>query len=161
METWKPALNYEGFYEVSSIGRVRRVTSGKIIQPSITGGYYRLSFSKNGKIRLVSVHRLVVEAFIARIAPKLHVNHKNGIKLDNRFENLEIVTPKENCIHARKVLGLHVFGEHNPAAKLTEKQVLEIRGLYKKGRSKDLAKQFGVNINTIWSVVFRRHWKHI
>jgi hypothetical protein len=66
---------------------------------SIWGGYPKVIFSIHRARKQISVHRLVVEAFIGSIPKGMHVNHKNGVKNDNRLQNLEIVTPAENVRH--------------------------------------------------------------
>jgi hypothetical protein len=116
-ELWLPIPEYEDSYEVSSYGRVRtlgriirvpsknggyfnRYLNGRIRIPGCTRGYYFIPMSRNGKAKNQSVHRLVAKAFLPNPTGKREVNHKNGNKLDNRVENLQWVTPKENGEHA-------------------------------------------------------------
>lgn len=104
-EIWKDILGYEGLYQVSTLGRVKSLNynrSGKerIMKPVLYGnGYYIVKLCKNGKQKRFSVHRLVAEAFLYKIPKGLVVNHLNQEKTDNRLENLEIVTQKENVNH--------------------------------------------------------------
>lgn len=116
MENWKPVVGYEGFYEVSDHGRIRTVehiasssirNGGKRTVPSHMlkqhkkrTGYLMVDLCKEGKIRTVSVHRIVADAFLGA-EPQLQVNHKNLNKTDNRVSNLEWVTAKENTAHQR------------------------------------------------------------
>jgi hypothetical protein len=116
MEQWKPVKNYEGFYEVSNLGRVRSTTrtikaginynetcvkKGKILKLSKKrSGYYFFDASVENKVKTITVHRAVATTFIPNEENKPCINHKNAIKTDNRVENLEWVTYKENSEHA-------------------------------------------------------------
>lgn len=136
-EIWKDVIRYEGFYKVSNLGRVKRVNGvtshghrrcEKIIKQDYSGAYPRTCLSRNGKVKSICTHRLVADAFIPNPENKPCVNHINCIKTDNRVANLEWVTYQENSLHAH--LNGRVqdqFGENNPFAKLTEKDVLFIR----------------------------------
>jgi len=118
MEIWKDIKDYEGLYQVSNMGNVKslaRVTINKksklknaasycvirerILKPTLNRGYYMLILCKNGTIKYFKNHRLVVTMFIGDIPKDMVVNHKNGIKTDNRLDNLEIVTACENTTH--------------------------------------------------------------
>ena len=100
-EIWKDVNlpGFEGVYQVSSMGRVKR--DGRIRKLSDNGrGYYSLSLYNHCKHHTISVHRLVAVAFIPNPQNKRTVNHKNGNKKDNRVENLEWATYGENHKHA-------------------------------------------------------------
>ena len=109
-EIWKPVVGYEGFYEVSNIGKVRslarivecndgrkRKLKTRILRQSCApSGYYMVTLHKNGKQKSGLVHRLVCEAFIPKPLGKDEVNHKDENSKNNNATNLEWVTAKEN-----------------------------------------------------------------
>ncbi len=77
----------------------------RLLKPSLTRkGYHRIHLCKNGKATSMFIHRLVSEAFLEKNDESLQVNHKNYIRTDNRIENLEWVTQKENIAHSYKRL---------------------------------------------------------
>lgn len=136
LETWLPITGYEGLYEVSNIGRVKalkkqwysgdgnRILRSKeeiLIKQSTSKGYNHIILTKNGVQRTFRVHRLVCINFIPNTYNKPCVNHKNGIKNDNRLENLEWCTVSENGLHSYKT-GLqkrNQLGNHNRAKKIS------------------------------------------
>ena len=109
------------------------------------------------------VHRLVAETFIPNPDNRPEVNHKNGIKWDNRVENLEWVTKSENMNHAILNGLSNSIGETHYGAKLTEEQVIQIRELYatKKYTQRQLGKMYGVCFQHISKIVNNKQWKHI
>lgn len=122
-EIWKDIKGYEGKYMVSNQGRVmslgRNVKFGthfrhvepKILKPrQYPIGYLYVMFFPNNKAKIKKIHRLVAEAFIPNPENKPCINHKNGLKTDNRVENLEWCSYSENTQHSMYVLGHdHVF----------------------------------------------------
>lgn len=112
MEERKDLLHYEDCYSISNLGRIKskrekRSWAWEILRSHITtNGYPRVKLCVNGKRFYVAVHRLVAMTFITNTENKLTVNHINWIKTDNRVENLEWMTIKENTIHARDDLGI-------------------------------------------------------
>ena len=117
-EHWCPAIGYEGIYEVSDLGRVRRTGKargariGRIL--ALTAhpeGYSQVQLRRNGRYDLWLVHRLVARTFLGS-ADGREVNHRNGEKRDNRRSNLEYLTPLENVRHARDVLGVGGSSPH-------------------------------------------------
>ena len=120
LEKWKPISGYDGYYEVSNLGRVRSITrkiertdpnnlsktrlftyKGKLVPFWITKkGYCRCTLNINGNKKNHLVHQLVAKAFIENNENKPQVNHKNCIKTDNNVNNLEWVTNSENFAHA-------------------------------------------------------------
>ena len=104
-EIWKDIKEYEGLYQVSNLGRIKSLyfKNEKILKGRLDkDGYILVRLYKNEKGINKKVHRLVAEAFVPEC--KIQVNHKNGIRDDNRAENLEYVTASENQLHAFYVL---------------------------------------------------------
>ena len=154
MEVWKDIAGYEGLYQVSSFGRVKSLWHGRerIRKPHLNHkGYSELNLCKGGNVKGFKVHRLVAEAFIPNPQNKREVNHINGIKADNRVENLEWVTPSENQLHAYNT-GLRKSAEENFHAKLTNEQVAYIRENPCGLSNTELAERFGVAQPTICNI---------
>jgi len=166
METWKPVVNFELFYEISDFGRVRRIAAstgtriGKILKAYVMPhGYLQVALSIAQRQTKHYVHRLVLEAFTTKRGET--VNHKNGLRSDNRLSNLEWMTYSQNIEHGHQVLG-HNTGEGHWQAKLTNNAVREIRAMAARGHTHDIiAVRFGVSRPSITRIVRRDTWKHV
>ena len=88
-EIWKPVKDYEGLYEVSSLGRVRKVANELILHQSNCGGYRQVGLRKDGIGKSESVHRLVAKAFLPNPDMLPQINHRDENKANNCVENLE------------------------------------------------------------------------
>lgn len=148
-------------YEVNEIGDVRSIDravlypngninhlKGKTLSKRITQfGYWSVSICHNGKAKGTFVHRLVAEAFIPNPENKRCVNHKNGIKTDNRVENLEWATHQENNIHAfkNKLKTGNIRGNHP-----LSKPVLNLETGIFYDCMVDAAEAYGINVKNLW-----------
>jgi hypothetical protein len=173
-EVWKDIVGYNGYYKVSNLGRIKSLDrlvnskhglatkKGKVLTPTLKD-YYRIGLSKNCKVKSFLVHRLVAIHFLNKPIDKDCVNHKNGIKTDNRDLNLEWCTQQENITHSITSKLVDQLGEKHHNSKLNSKQVLKIRELYKTTDTSysQLGEKFNVNWGTIRNVVKRKTWNHI
>jgi hypothetical protein len=106
-EIWKSIPGYEGIYEVSDLGNIKSIKFKKenILKPSIAGGgYYSVSLSKYNKKRTINIHQLVAIAFLNHIpdGKKLVVDHIDNNQFNNRSDNLQLITQRENASKDRK-----------------------------------------------------------
>lgn len=108
MEIWKDIKCYEGLYQVSNLGRVKSFKCGKerILKASLRGiqGYVGVGLRKDGKTTPKYTHRLVADAFLEKPSRKCVVDHINNIPSDNRVENLQFISQRENLLknHPKK-----------------------------------------------------------
>lgn len=136
-EIWMPIKGYEGIYEVSNMGRIKtleRVYYGGVVPVKIKTrlrkqtytqkGYLSLILSKDKANKTCVVHRIVASHFIPNNENKPQVNHRNGVKDDNRVENLEWCTNQENCYHAWNVLERDVRVQPKGALSPSSKKII-------------------------------------
>ena len=103
IEQWKAISETGGLYEVSTMGRVRRTSTQKILSQKMQGnGYLSVHLSINGKLVTRNVHRLVALAFVENPGNHTQVNHINEDKTDNRVENIEWCSPSYNCKYGHR-----------------------------------------------------------
>ena len=170
-EIWKPVVGYEGFYEVSNLGRVRSLVRRmydlnkqtiedkpriKILSPSHhRSGYLLLTLTKDGVVKRAYVHRLVADAFLDKKNETDVVNHKDLNKTNNCVCNLEYISFTENMAHAWK----------NGAckSKLTVDDVRDIRNRFALGETPTQIQsdyQF-VSVGSIRNVVSNKTWRWV
>ena len=165
MEEWRDIQGYEGYYQVSNLGRIKSIRFNKEKILTIQhdkDGYCTVGLTKNNKLKLCKVHRLVCKTFFNNSKNKPQVNHINGIKNDNRAENLQWCTCKENMKHGWKT-GLYKSkkGSKHGNSKLTEKEVIEIRELSKIKTRKQIAKKYKISYSNVGAIINNKLWKHI
>jgi hypothetical protein len=162
MENWKAVTNFEDLFEVSDLGNFRRKGEEKnLILTPHKSGYLLVATRPQGrkeKCKCFRIHREVAKAFIENPENKPQVNHKDGVKSNNKIENLEWCTAKENSQHAWKTgLIKPLTPEQAPNTKLSDKEIEMIYEKYEKGLDslRNLCKQADISHTT----VLRRHQK--
>jgi hypothetical protein len=159
-EQMKDIPNYEGRYAITNDGRVWSYPTkmghhnGKYKSITLTSrGYPNVRFSdRKSKAKAFLIHRLVAECFIPNPENKKTVNHKNGIKTDNRVENLEWMSHSENVQHSYDN-GLEIASCE--FRKYTMKEVLEIKSLYKTGlySHRKIGKMYNISHGTVGAII--------
>jgi hypothetical protein len=176
MENWKDVIGFEGYYQVSNLGKIKSLSryikhsrgSDMLLKEKILStqvnchGYLKVILSKHNSQKTFRVHTLVCKAFLNNPENKRDINHINGNKTDNRLINLEYNTRSENMKHCFRIgLNCHKGQNHNQS-KLNEKDVLDIRSeKYKGFKIKDIAFIYGVKPCTISNIIAKRIWIHI
>lgn len=169
---WKPVAGYEDLYDVSDDGLVMSLNYRNTKKPSLlktpphnrTGnGYARCVLrDANGDTRSWLVHRLVAIAFLEESTEeKWTVNHKNGRRLDNRVENLEWASSKEQSRHADEVLGSNNRGSNCGMSKLTEDDVRNIVKLFPSSSDVEIGARYHVSYATIYGIRTGTRWSHL
>lgn len=170
---WKPCPGLEKHYKISDCGEIIKTTSThKTFPVGMTmktqmghRGYLHLCVSVDGVRSTIKVHRLVALAFLDAPPPNAReVNHKNGIKTDNRACNLEWCTRSENILHAYR-MGLKdpMGGERSPHAKITAKQAREIMWRVKDNGETRIAvsADYGISMSSVSRIVRGSTWKNL
>jgi hypothetical protein len=161
MEQWKPLVGFETWYSISDHGNVIRTATWngtKIERARIPetqpNGYLVIALSAGGEKKRKYLHRAAWEAFRGPIPKGLEINHRNGVRTDNRLENLELVTRADNMVHGHRTMG-------RKGTKLTEQDVQEILGIISSGTKtqKQMASQYEVSQATISHIASGRNWK--
>lgn len=179
IETWKPVLGWESYLEVSEDGRVRylarnrvcRRNGSKFLMPLAAkeasqyvgkNGYAQIAIMVESKRTKLFVHRLVAAAFVPGYSEELCVNHINGVKTDNRAENLEWIPKSVNTQHQWANGLANLRGEAQPTSKLNAKQVRIIRSLLSRGiPANQIAILADVSASTIYLIRDGKRWNSL
>ena len=165
----KPISGYNGIYSISEKGDIYRHSclvifgvlsckwiKGHFLKPCKNSrGYMQIKLYKDGISAILSIHRLLANSYLKTMVGKDFVNHKNGIKNDNRLENLEWVSSSDNAIHAyRKKLW---------KSKITDQDAIDIRRLYsmKELSTYELSKKYNLSRRYIQQIVSGKRKQHI
>ena len=175
-ESWRPVVGYEDQYEVSNKGRLscrRRGSNRRVIRSPYKDkdGYLCVGLSKDGQAKAKKIHRAVLEAFVGVCPKGLMCAHLNGIRNDNRLENLIWATPTESMSH-KKIHGTERLGENHHRATLTNQDVLRIREMlaeekpnrkFARGKYtyKDIAETFNMRVSNVANISCGLSWKTI
>jgi hypothetical protein len=162
-EQWRPVDGFEGFYEVSNLGRVRslvrrdsigRKRGGFVLRPALNSrGYLQVTLAKECENHSMAIHRLVAAAFVGTIPVDRQVDHIDGDKLNNCVGNLRYVTPLENIGYGIAI------GLHKPR-KLAVSDLTEIPRLALEGMShRVIGRQFNVSHSHIGRILRGKHYK--
>lgn len=166
---WRPVVGYETLYVVSESGEVvslrnQRGTGHQMTQTPDVKGYPRVGLTDaTGNQKGKRVHLLVAAAFIGPKPEGLQVNHKDGVKTNNHYSNLEYVTASENSRHAdRTGLRRKPRGQKHGMSKMTDNKVRELRCRYAAGEKRArIARDFGIDVSNVWLIATRRAWAHV
>jgi len=164
IEEWKDIPDYDRKYQASTLGRVKSSmphngTLERILRQHTTKkGYLGCGLYKDRKRTSFQVHRIIAYTYHPNPLNLPEVNHKKGIKIDNRPCAIEWSTHGDNISHAVEN-SLIQKGEKCHGVKLTEKEVLEIRA--SNHDAKFLSIKYNISKNTIWQIRRKAIWTHI
>lgn len=170
-EEWRPVPGWEGVYEASDAGNIRRIVDAfgtpilRPMKPIVhNGGYRYVRLRYKGRTSVLLVHAIVMLTFVGQRPDRLDINHKDGDRTNNALSNLEYVTRSENHIHAYRVLGrakVRCAGEKNCKAKITGEGAEAIRTEYSKGEKsqREIGLMFGISQAQVSAIVRNAFWK--
>lgn len=173
-EIWKDIVGWEGLYQVSNLGRIKSLSrvvkvvghnhseariSEKILKSVIRKlGYEMVTICKVNIHKHKQVHRVVAEVFIPNPDNKPNINHIDCNPLNNKVENLEWCTQKENREHAKK-MGRVPWGQSHFKAKITQDDAIAIKNSAE--RTSILANQYGISMSSIGDIRKGRTWLNL
>lgn len=162
-EEWRSAVGYEGWYEVSNLGRVKRIGRcrgayiGRLLKQTHFSPYWTVKLYRANIGKWQRVHRLVATAFLGiGQGAVCEVNHIDGNGTNNHVSNLEWVTKTQNRQHALHVLGHYPSGHGN--SRLTWAQVTEIRSLGDQMTQGEIGRRFGLDRSGVSRILAHRTW---
>jgi len=166
MEIFKPVLGFESEYHISNLGNLMTVKqgsgarSGRILKKGYNlRGYVQYTLGRYGGRH--SAHLLVMQAFVGKKPEGMEINHINGIKDDNRLENLEYCTKSQNKLHAVNVLNKGRGVSHGNS-KLNDDIIREIRQLASTGLSfYKIADLYNITRPNVGYIVNLKTWSHV
>lgn len=171
-EIWKDIPGYEGYYQVSTLGRIRDVDrvitrsdgnimtrSGKIRKlDTTTKKYPYIGLHKNNKLATLVVHRLVARVFIPNPDNLPQINHKDGNKFNNHVDNLEWCTNQQNVLHAMR----NGLAGGTKRSCLTKEQAIEVKSLLNSGhRQCKIAERLGISSKWVHSISKGKTWRYV
>jgi hypothetical protein len=159
-EEWRDVVGFEGYYLVSSRGRVKNIATGKgravgrILKPSLNQGYPQVMLCKNSQTTTRKVHILVSAAFLGPCPEGNEVNHIDRCRSNNLADNLEYITHQANIVHGM---------ERHHLATLAPNDVRSIRELSRKGiKPARIIEQFPhIDRKSIYNIRKGRTWKYL
>ena len=169
-EIWIPITGYEGFYEISNMGRIKGIDRvdcmGQFRKTKISkqcfdkNKYLLISLSRDRIDKTFRVHRLVGFHFIPNPENKKEINHKKGIKTDNRASELEWSTNKENIHHSISIgIKRSIKGESNPGAIINQELALKIFNY--QGKLRHVASHFNIDKQIVSRIKRGLNWSHV
>jgi hypothetical protein len=176
-EIWKDIPKFNNEYQISNFGKIRskhaviirsngttHTRVSKILKPAKSkDGYYKGAVCVDKKMRTYCIHRLVAEAFCFKSYETQEVNHINGVKTDNRAENLEWCNRSENILHALR-LGLLIprKGSQKTESKMDEATAKKLKEMIANGIKRSLVcEQLGITVHMYKDVQRGKTWMHV
>ena len=164
-EEWRPVVDWEGRYEVSSEGRVRSLRyrfgirpTPKILTPVLVSGYPRVHLRSASSSKSILIHHMMLSAFDGPRPLGCETRHLNGVRTDNRLCNLRWGTPKEQG-RDRLAHGTQPRGSKHGCAKITENIAATIRRARTSGEPVSLlAMRYGLSESTVFRIVAGTLW---
>lgn len=175
MEIWEAIPGFEGYYDVSSFGRVRSLDriinqlgkrqcvksiKGRLLRPAVSHGYHSYVLWKDHKQTTIRAHHAVAYAFLGPRPDGTYVCHRDGDRLNNALSNIYYGTPSENVADAR-THGTLAVGEKAGSAKLTAIEIARIKKMAETHLQREICAEFGISQAQVSRIVNGKEWKHI